>query len=104
MGSGEKVFPLSYDQTARERHPAMMGYVLPFLLFEIPDGLTLLAAADEPLLQSTHASTAVLGLPLMGAVALLGTLMGSSKSGRDAHAYMGTAVPPDYIVSSYALL
>merc|ERR1712137_912752 len=73
MGNGGQVFPMSWDETAAERHPRMMSYVLVLLIFETPDGLTLLAAKPEsPLLHSTHSSTAVLAVVLMGLVAVVG--------------------------------
>lgn len=88
LGNGGQVFPMSWDEPAAQRHPAMMSYVLVFLIFEIPDGLTLLAAKpDSPLLHSTHASTAVLAVVLMGLVALVGQF--KTKLARSAHAYLG---------------
>lgn len=89
MGNGSTVYPASYDQTAAERHPWMMGVVLLFLLFEIPDGLTILAANDQPLLQSTHASTAVIAFIVMAIVGSVGLTMGAYKTARDAHTYLG---------------
>uniref|UniRef100_A0A7S4PT60 Cytochrome b561 domain-containing protein n=1 Tax=Alexandrium monilatum TaxID=311494 RepID=A0A7S4PT60_9DINO len=91
LGNGSKVYPLSYDQPAVERHPTMMGYILLFLVFEIPDGLTILAANEQPLLRSTHASTAVTCLLFMAVVGAVGTTMGANKTGRDVHTYLGSA-------------
>lgn len=100
-GNGSTVYPLAYDQTAAERHPAMMTYVLFFLVLEIPDGLTLLAANEQPLLKSTHASTAVVGLVLMAIVAAIGGTMKGSQAGRTAHAYLGTATVLALIIHAY---
>jgi len=101
LGNGGKVFPFSYDQTAAERHPIAMFYVLLFLAFEIPDGLTLLAANEQPLLQSTHASTAVVCLVLMAIVAVIGHASRGSKDARTAHAYLGSATVVALIAHAY---
>eukprot|EP00929_Paragymnodinium_shiwhaense_P024117 TRINITY_DN14955_c0_g1_i1.p1 TRINITY_DN14955_c0_g1~~TRINITY_DN14955_c0_g1_i1.p1 ORF type:complete len:249 (+),score=48.52 TRINITY_DN14955_c0_g1_i1:80-826(+) len=91
-GKGGQVFPMSYEQPARDRHPTMMTYVLLLLAFEIPDGLSLLAADPKaPLLHSNHSSTAVVSLFLMGVVALVGFAMKGSKDARSVHTYLGTA-------------
>lgn len=100
-GNRSVVYPGSYDQTAAERHPWMMGITLLFLLFEIPDGLTLLAANDVPLLRSTHASTAFVCIALMAAVGILGYLMGGSKKARDAHAYAGGVAVVALVAHAY---
>eukprot|EP00419_Tripos_fusus_P010139 CAMPEP_0172667896 /NCGR_PEP_ID=MMETSP1074-20121228/8721_1 /TAXON_ID=2916 /ORGANISM="Ceratium fusus, Strain PA161109" /LENGTH=293 /DNA_ID=CAMNT_0013484471 /DNA_START=47 /DNA_END=929 /DNA_ORIENTATION=+ len=92
LGNGGTVFPFSYGETAAKRHPGMMKIFLLFLFFEIPDGVTLLAANDERLLQSTHASTAVVSVALMSFIALLGFAGSSSRFARDAHALLA-AVP-----------
>lgn len=90
QGKGDQIFPVSWGETAAQRHPTMMTYVLLFLVFEIPDGLTLLAVKPEnPLLHSTHSSTAVLAVMMMGVVALFGQFASSSKTAREAHAYLG---------------
>jgi len=91
LGQGGQVFPLSYEQPAAQRHPYMMSLVLLFLFLEIPDGLTLMSVNEQPLLKSTHASTAVVIIALMGVVALIGYGMGSFKTARDAHTYLGMA-------------
>eukprot|EP00930_Biecheleria_cincta_P051339 TRINITY_DN36516_c0_g1_i1.p1 TRINITY_DN36516_c0_g1~~TRINITY_DN36516_c0_g1_i1.p1 ORF type:complete len:150 (+),score=17.67 TRINITY_DN36516_c0_g1_i1:155-604(+) len=92
QGNGGQVFPASWGETAAQRHPAMMTYVLLFLVFEIPDGLTLLAVKPEnPLLHSTHSSTAFIAVLMMSVVALVGQFAASSKNARDAHAYLGAA-------------
>lgn len=102
QGNGGQIFPVSWGETAAQRHPTMMTYVLLFLVFEIPDGLTLLAVKPEtPLLHSTHSSTAVLAVVMMGVVALFGQLATSSKTARDAHAYLGAATV--FVLAAHAV-
>jgi len=91
LGNGETVYPLSLGEAARELHPKLMGAALFFFLLGGQGGLVLLATAGEPILQSAHSSTAVIGLALLGAQAALGFTMGGSELGRTAHAYLGSA-------------
>mmetsp|Transcript_10425 Transcript_10425/g.30607 ORF Transcript_10425/g.30607 Transcript_10425/m.30607 type:complete len:148 (+) Transcript_10425:116-559(+) len=100
LGNGAKTYP-GAEETARERHPYIMSVVLLFLVFEIPDGLTLAAANEIPLLKSTHASTAVIVLLAMALVGALGLLGRGSKLGRDAHTYIGTFAAGVLLVHAY---
>jgi hypothetical protein len=90
LGNGETVYPLSLGEAARELHPKLMGAMLFFFLLGGQGGLVLLATAGEPILQSAHSSTAVIGLSLLLAQAALGVTMGGSETGRTAHAFLGT--------------
>jgi len=90
VGNGGEVYPLNLGMTSRQLHPLLMGAALFFFLLGGQGGLVLLATAGQPILQSAHSSTAVVGLGLMGAQAALGLNMGSSEAGRLAHAVLGT--------------
>ena len=61
----------------------------------------LLATAGEPLLQSAHSSTAVLGIGLLLAQAALGATMGGSEAGRTAHALLGSGTLALLCVHAY---
>lgn len=90
LGNGGTVYPLSLGEAARELHPKLMGLALFFFLLGGQGGLVLLATAGEPILQSAHSSTAVIGIALLLSQAVLGVKMGASDAGRTAHAYLGT--------------
>lgn len=92
LGNGEAIYPLSLGQTARELHPTLMALALFFFFLGGQGGLVLLATAGQPILQSAHSSTAVLGLGLMAGQAVLGKTMGNSEAARTAHAFLGTGV------------
>lgn len=91
LGNGGEVYALSLGEAARELHPKIMGAALFFFLLGGQGGLVLLAAAGQPILQSAHSSTAVIGISLLIAQAAIGATMGSSPAGRSAHAYLGSA-------------
>jgi len=92
LGNGGTVYPLSLGQAAKELHPTLMGAALFFFFLGGQGGLVLLAVAGQPILQSAHSSTAVLGLGLMAAQAALGLTMGESETKRTVHAFLGTGV------------
>jgi len=91
FGNGDKEYPLTLGETARELHPKLMGAALFFFLLGGQGGLVLLATAGEPILASAHSSTAVIGVGLLLAQAGLGATMGGSELGRSIHAYLGSA-------------
>lgn len=101
LGNGETVYPLSLGEAARELHPKLMGAALFFFLLGGQGGLVLLATAGEPILQSAHASTAVVGIALLLAQAGLGVTMGGSDLGRTAHAVLGSATMLALCVHAY---
>merc|ERR1712187_416124 len=86
LGNAETVYPLSLGEAARELHPKLMGAALFFFLLGGQGGLVLLATAGEPILQSAHSSTALIGIAILLAQAALGANMGSSEVGRTVHA------------------
>lgn len=101
LGNGETVYPLSLGQTASQLHPVLMGAALFFFFLGGQGGLVLLATAGKPILQSAHSSTAVIGLGLMAAQAVLGNTMGGSSLGRTIHAFLGTGTMLILLVHLY---
>eukprot|EP00438_Fugacium_kawagutii_P008136 Skav234377 [mRNA] locus=scaffold2071:184200:185763:- [translate_table: standard] len=92
LGNGNAVYPLSLGQTAAQLHPQLMGLALFLFFLGGQGGLVLLATQGQPILQSAHSSTAVIGLGLMAVQAALGVTMGDSSEKRTIHAVLGTAV------------
>jgi len=68
-----------------------VGAALFFFLLGGQGGLVLLATAGEPILQSAHSSTALIGITALLAQAGLGATMGDSEAGRTVHAFLGSA-------------
>ena len=101
LGNGDVEFPLTLGDTAREIHPKLMGAALFFFLLGGQGGLVLLATAGEPILQSAHSSTAIIGLGLLLAQASLGVTMGGSELKRTVHAYLGSATMLALFVHAY---
>lgn len=91
LGGGEAVLPLNLGMSNKTLHPILMGAALFFFFLGGQGGLVLLATAGQPILQSAHSSTAVIGLGLMGLQAALGLNMGGSEVGRTVHAVLGSA-------------
>ncbi|CAE7550918.1 unnamed protein product [Symbiodinium pilosum] len=101
LGNGATVYPLSIGKTAAELHPVLMGAALFFFFLGGQGGLVLLATQGQPILQSAHSSTAVIGLLLMSAQAVIGLTMGDSAGKRTAHALLGTSVMGVLLVHLY---
>ncbi|CAE8719456.1 unnamed protein product [Polarella glacialis] len=92
FGNGAVEYPLTLGKTAKEMHPLLMGGALFLFLLGGQGGLILLATQGQPILQSAHSSTAVLGLGLMAIQASLGLTMGNAPEKRTVHAFAGTAI------------
>ncbi|CAE8621387.1 unnamed protein product [Polarella glacialis] len=92
FGNGAVEYPLTLGKTAKEMHPLLMGGALFMFLLGGQGGLILLATQGQPILQSAHSSTAVLGLGLMAIQASLGLTMGNAPEKRTVHAFAGTAI------------
>lgn len=92
FGNGGDSSVLTLGKTNAEMHVTLMGAALFLFFLGGQGGLVLLATQGQPILQSAHSSTAVIGLGLMALQASLGLTMGSSSEKRTAHAILGTAV------------
>ena len=97
LGNGDTKNALTLGETVRELHPKLMGGALFFFLLGGQGGLVLLATAGEPILQSAHASTAIIGIALLAAQAGLGVtskLFAPSDSIRGRAAWLSSRVLP----------
>jgi len=90
LGNGEDVLPLNLGKPSREMHSLLMQGALFFFLLGGQGGFVLLALQGQPILASNHSSTAVIGLALLFAQAVLGKTMGDSEVGRTIHAFLGS--------------
>jgi len=101
LGNGGEVYVLSLGQSARTLHPLLMGLALFLFALGGQGGLVLLANAGQPILQSAHSSTAVIGLGLMASQAGLGVTMADDETKRTAHAFLGSGVMVVLFVHMY---
>ncbi len=89
-GDGEMEFT---GKTARELHPTLMGVASLLFFLGGQGGLVLLDVQGQPILNSTHAVTGLVGIALLALQGLLPKLFDgeSGATARTAHAYLGSA-------------
>ena len=91
LGNGDDVLPLNLGKANRDMHKILMPVMTFIFLLGGQGGFVLLRGQGQPILQSPHSSTAVIGLLLLFVQGLIGKTMGDSPEGRTLHAYLGSA-------------
>lgn len=91
LGNGDEVLPFNLGKPNREMHSTLMPVMVLMFLLGGQGGFVLLRGQGQPILESPHASTAVIGLALLFVQAAIGKTMGDSPTGRTVHAYLGSA-------------
>ena len=90
-GNGSKEYWFTLGKTAREQHPLIMGLAAFFFLLGGQGGLVLLEIEGKPILESSHAVSAIVGLTLLTIQAALPLLFKSKgEVARAVHTYCGT--------------
>lgn len=85
-------------ELAAEKHPQLMGLMFFFFTLGASGGLLAEVMGGKPVLTSPHATTAFLGLLLLGFQAMLPLLFEDQPNLRTAHAYLGTGIMVVFLV------
>jgi len=85
-------------ELAAEKHPQLMGLMFFFFAVGASGGLLAEIMGGKPILTSAHATTAFLGLALLGFQAMLPLLFEDQPSLRTAHAYLGSGIMLVFLV------
>eukprot|EP00933_Yihiella_yeosuensis_P033140 TRINITY_DN26838_c0_g1_i1.p1 TRINITY_DN26838_c0_g1~~TRINITY_DN26838_c0_g1_i1.p1 ORF type:complete len:222 (+),score=37.20 TRINITY_DN26838_c0_g1_i1:43-666(+) len=92
QGQGDGTTPVSLGMASKTLHPLVSFGAFMFFLVGGQGGLVLLTAQKQPILDSPHAITALLGLALLAVQASLPLLFGPNPSLRIIHAFLGTGI------------
>mmetsp|Transcript_10595 Transcript_10595/g.65311 ORF Transcript_10595/g.65311 Transcript_10595/m.65311 type:complete len:336 (-) Transcript_10595:820-1827(-) len=85
-------------ELAAEKHPQLMGLMFFFFAVGASGGLLAEIMGGKPVLTSAHATTAFLGLALLGFQAMLPLLFEDQPNLRTAHAYLGSGIMLVFLV------
>jgi hypothetical protein len=91
LGNGGESNLLTLGDKVREFHPKLMLGACFFFFLGGQGGIVLSAVQGRSILESTHATTAFLGLGLLLVQAILPKLFDKTSIARDVHAYLGSA-------------